>query len=61
MKEEFTDIAEDERYITKTLLNNVLKFNTLNPDIYRMFIHYMKENNIIHHAYQMKQGRPIAW
>lgn len=50
-------IAEIEQYQTKTMANNVVKINTTTPETYRKLVKYMKDSNIIHHTYQMKEEK----
>jgi hypothetical protein len=47
-------IAENEQYSTKSLSN---KINCVTPETYRIFIRYLKENNIYCHTYQLKEVR----
>lgn len=51
------DILTDEQYVTKTMANNNIKINTNTADSYRKLVTYMKENNIVHHTYQLKEER----
>ena len=51
------DVAEDEKYCTKSLANNVIKLNCTTPETYRNLIKYFKENNIFYHTYQLKEER----
>lgn len=51
------DIAEIEQYQTKTMANNMVKINATTPETYRKLVKYMKDSNIIHHTYQMKEEK----
>jgi len=51
------DIAEDEQYTTKSVINNVIKINCVTPGTYRNLIKYFKESNTYYHTYQLKEER----
>jgi len=51
------DVAEDEKYCTKSLANNVIKLNCTTQETYRNLIKYFKENNIFYNTYQLKEER----
>jgi len=51
------NIAEDEQYTTKSLINNVIKINCVTPETYRNLIKYVKESNTYYHTYQLKEER----
>lgn len=57
MAKKIREIAEEEQYTTKTLADNTIKINCGHPDTYRKLVHFMRENNIIHHTYQPKEER----
>jgi len=40
------DIAEDEKYCTKSLAKNVIKINFVTPETYKKIVTYFKDNNI---------------
>lgn len=48
---------EDEQYTTKSLANNTIRINCNIAESYRKLIRYFKEENIIHHSYQLKEDR----
>jgi len=51
------NIAEDEKYTTKSLINNIIKINCVTPETYRNLIKYFKESNTYYHTYQLKEER----
>lgn len=51
------DITNDVQYKTKTMANDIIKFNTYTCDTYRMLVRCMKELNIIYHTYQNKEEK----
>lgn len=51
------EIVEDEQYTSKTLANNTIKINCNTPDTYRKLVRLLREENIIHHTYQLKEER----
>lgn len=42
-------------YISKTLVNSTIKINIFSIDAYRKLVKYLKDTNITHHTYQLKQ------
>jgi len=42
MFNQIRNIAEDEQYTTKSLINNVIKINCVTPETYRILIKYFK-------------------
>ena len=50
-------VVELEQYTTKTFVDNTIKINCHTPDTYRTLVRYMREKNIIHHTYQLKENR----
>lgn len=57
MKQKLAEVAEEEQYVTKSLINNTIKITTKTPDTYRKLAKFMRENQIIHHTYQPKDER----
>lgn len=57
MVKNFTAVLEEEQIITKALTNNVIKVNVRTTDNFRKLIKHMKDANIIHHTYQLKEER----
>lgn len=57
MIKKLSEIVEIEQYTTKTLADNTIKINCNLPDTYRKIIHYMRENDVVHHTYQLKEDR----
>lgn len=57
MMRDLAQAIEDERYHTKTLANNTVKINTHSIEGYRQLIRHLRDKNIIHHTYQIKQER----
>ena len=50
--------VEAEQYKTKTMANNVVKINVNTAETYRKVVRFMKDSNIIHHTYQLKEDKP---
>jgi hypothetical protein len=46
-----------ETYSTKAMANNIIKINPKTPDSYRKLVHHLRNEQIIHHAYQLKEKR----
>jgi predicted membrane-bound mannosyltransferase len=44
-------------YITKAMGNNIIKINPKTPDTYRKLVHHLRNEQIIHHTYQLKEER----
>lgn len=57
MVDTIREIAEDEKYVTKSLADNVIKINCATPETYRKMVRNFKENNVFHHTYQIKEER----
>lgn len=57
MIKNFNAVVEQEQITTKSLTNNVVKINAKTVDSYRKLIRHMKDENIIHHTYQLKEER----
>lgn len=57
MVQKLTDITEAETYHTRATANNTVKVNPHSPETYRKLVRYLREENIIHHTYQLKQER----
>lgn len=57
MVAQLRNCLEDEQYTTTSLANNTIKINCTIADNYRKLIRYLKEQNIIHHSYQLKEDR----
>jgi hypothetical protein len=55
--ENISQRADPEVYHTKTFPDNTVKINTYQPETYRKLIRHLKEEQIIHHSYQLKQER----
>jgi hypothetical protein len=53
------ELLEDEKYNTKRLINNTVKINCTTLDSYRKLhvLRYFKQENIVHHTYQLKEER----
>lgn len=51
-------VAEEDKFFTKCLAENVVKINAKTPETYRSLVKYMKERNIVYHTYQMKEEKP---
>jgi hypothetical protein len=57
MIKSISEVAEDEQYFTKSILNNVNKLTCTTPDTYRNLIKHFKENGIYYHTYQLKEEK----
>lgn len=42
-----------ETYYTKTVSNNSVKSNPTNPDTNKKLIHHLRNEDIVHHTYQL--------
>jgi len=40
------------------MANNVVKINVNTAETYRKVVRFMKDSNIIHHTYQLKEDKP---
>lgn len=50
-------VLEKEQYYTMAMLNDTIKINPLTPDSYRKLTKHLRDENIIHHTYQLKEER----
>lgn len=57
MIDTLTKVAAKEMYYTKALADETVKINSHTPDTYRKIVTFLKNENIIHHTYQMKEDR----
>ncbi|VEN54315.1 unnamed protein product, partial [Callosobruchus maculatus] len=57
MIKKLSEIVAEEQYITKSMPDNTIKINCNTPDTYRILVRFMRENNIVHHTYQLKEER----
>jgi hypothetical protein len=57
MISQIRELLEDEQYNTKSLINNTVKLNCTTPDSYRKLVRHFKQENIVHHTYQLKEER----
>jgi len=57
MRKRFDEFFNEEQYNTKSRANDTIKLTCQNSDTYRKLARYMRDSNIIHHAYQPKEGR----
>jgi hypothetical protein len=58
MVQKLAKALDEETYFTKTLSNNTVRIGIITSETYRKLIHHIKDENIIHHTYQIKQDRP---
>jgi hypothetical protein len=54
MLDDLADVAEPDTYRTKALANDIVKLSPNTIDTYRNLVKHMKEENIVHHTYQVK-------
>ena len=57
MLDDLADVAEPNTYRTTALANDTVKINANTIDTYRSLEKHMKEENIVHHTYQIKTER----
>jgi len=57
MLDDLADVAEPDTYRTTALANDTIKINANTVDTYRSLVKHMKEENIVHHTYQIKAER----
>lgn len=57
MVNNFSQVVGEETYYTRTLPNDTVKITTHTIDTYRKLIRHLKEENIVHHTYQIKEER----
>jgi hypothetical protein len=57
MLNDLADVAEPNTYRTTALANDTVKINANTIDTYRSLAKHMKEENIVHHTYQIKTER----
>lgn len=57
MIKKLSSAIANEQYYSKTLSNNIVKINVNEPETYRSFIRFLRDENIIFHTYQVKQDR----
>lgn len=51
------EVTADETYHTKALANEIVKINAHTIDTYRKLVRHLRDENIIHHTYQVKEER----
>jgi len=54
MLDDLADVPEPNTYRTTALANGTVKINANTIDTYRSLAKHMKEENIVHHTYQIK-------
>ena len=57
MLDDLADVAEPDTYRTAALANDTVKISANTIDTYRSLVKHMKEENIVHHTYQIKTER----
>jgi hypothetical protein len=57
MVDSLREVAEDEKYFTKSMANNVIKLTCSTPDTYRNIIKHFIVNGIFFHTYLLKEER----
>jgi len=55
MQRRLYEFLEEEQYTTRSLANGTIKLTCKTSDTYRTLVRYMRDNNIIHHTYQLKE------
>jgi len=54
MLDDLADVTEPDTYRTAALANDTVKISPNTTDTYRSLVKHMKEENIVHHTYQIK-------
>jgi len=57
MLDDLADVAEPDTYRTAALANDTVKISANTINTYRSLVKHMKEENIVHHTYQIKTER----
>jgi len=57
MLDDLADLAEPDTYRTTALASDIVKISANTIDTYRNLVKHMKEENIVHHTYQVKAER----
>jgi len=57
MLDDLADVAEPDAYRTAALANDTVKISANTIDTYRNLVKHKKEENIVHHNYQIKTER----
>ena len=57
MLDDLANVAEPATYRTTALANDTVKLSANTIDTYRNLVKHMKEENIVHHTYQVKAER----
>lgn len=57
MANTISSVIDKNDYICKALVNSTVKIYTTTSDSFRKLAKYLKEKNIIHHTYQLKEDR----
>ena len=57
MLDDLADVPEPNTYRTTALANGTVKINANTIDTYRSSAKHIKEENIVHHTYQIKTER----
>lgn len=57
MQNNFSEVIEDETYYSQALPNDTVKISTQTVETYRKLVRHLKEENIIHHTYQIREER----
>lgn len=52
-----TETIEREQYTNKYLAKITVKINCNTLKVYKNLVRHLKENNIVHHTYQLKERR----
>lgn len=57
MVDSFAQVVEEETYYTRTMPNETVKITANTIDTYRKLIRHLREEEIVHHTYQLKEER----
>jgi hypothetical protein len=57
MVNKLTEVIEQEQYSTKSMADNIIEINCTAPETYRKLVGFLKDNNIVHHTYQLNEER----
>jgi hypothetical protein len=52
-----TEVIQQEEYSTKSMAENNIKIDCTTPETYRKLLRFLKDNDIVHHTYQLNEER----
>jgi hypothetical protein len=57
MVSKLTEVIQQEQYSTKGMADNTIKINCPTHETYRKLVGFLKDNDIVHHTYQLMEER----